>query len=184
MAKRGNKNAVGNSGGGRKSKYEASYAGIAERVCLNGATVAELAITFGVTMSTIYSWQAEHPEFAAAVKVGKGAVDESIKLSFAMRARGYDYTTEKLIVVNDKIERVEIIQHVPPDVAAGKFWLINRCPTEFRTVPKVVEEAARENVFAKFLRDLKVRRFEPVQLHGPEATKGEQEPDGATTEEP
>lgn len=127
-----NKNAKGNKGGGRKPKYLPIFATVAKNLCQHGATNADLALAFDVAGSTIWHWQAKYVEFFESCKIGKSHFDESIKQAFYQRARGYDYVTEKVFQNNGRIVRAKTIEHVPADVNAARFWLINRCRAEFR----------------------------------------------------
>src|SRR5450759_1178387 len=131
-APKGNKNAKGNKVGTPVTKYKRVFAKVAKKLCELGATNADLAIAFDVVLSTIWQWQSAHIEFIESCKVGKAHADDVIKLAFYQRARGYDYKAEKVFQNEGRIIRTNITQHVPADVSAGKFWLINRCRAEFR----------------------------------------------------
>jgi len=130
-APKGNKNAKGNKGGTPATKYHKSFPGVAEKLGELGATNADLAIAFDVVLATIWNWQVSHIEFIESCKVGKARADEGIKLAFYQRARGYEYKAEKVFQNNGRIGRANIMEHVPTDVSAAKFWLINRCRAEF-----------------------------------------------------
>jgi hypothetical protein len=130
-APKGNKNAKGNKGGTPVTKYHKSFPSVAKKLCEFGATNADLAIAFDVALSTIWQWQFAHIEFIESCKVGKGHFDEGIKQAFYQRARGYDYVTEKVFQYEGEVIRAEIMEHIPADVNAAKFWLINRCHAEF-----------------------------------------------------
>ena len=115
-APKGNKNAVGNKGGGAPSKYQAKYAKLAALACQAGCTDQEVADLIGVSQKTINRWKLQHVEFVTALKSGKAPADERVVQSLYQRALGYDH--------NGK--------HYPPDVTACIFWLKNRCPEEWR----------------------------------------------------
>ena len=130
-APKGNKNAKGNKGGTPVTKYHKSFPSVAKKLCEFGATNADLAIAFDVALSTIWQWQFAHIEFIESCKVGKAYPDERVKQSFFQRASGYDYRAEKVFQNDGRIIRAEITEHMPADVNAAKFWLINRCHAEF-----------------------------------------------------
>ena len=122
-APKGNKNAKGNKGGTPATKYNPVFATVAKKLCELGATNADLAIAFNVVLSTIWQWQVKHVEFIESCKVGKGYFDEGIKQAFYQRARGYDYVSEKVFQHEGEVIRAKIMEHVPADVNAAKFWL-------------------------------------------------------------
>ena len=53
---------------------------------------------------------------------------------FLRRALGYNYESEKVFydVKRGKIIRAKVKEHVPVDVKAGIFWMINRMPDKWR----------------------------------------------------
>ena len=63
-APEGNKNAVGNKGGGRKTAYNPEYANIAKRLALLGATDKDFAVAFDVCETTITAWKTKYIEFS------------------------------------------------------------------------------------------------------------------------
>src|SRR5687768_1880875 len=115
---------------GRPSSYREEYAEQARKLCQLGATDRDLADFFEVTVVTIWSWQSRHPEFCASLNRGKEAADDRVERSLYSRATGYTYESEKIIVVDKNVQRLDIIEHVPPDVTACIFWLKNRRPAE------------------------------------------------------
>ena len=64
----GNKNAIGNKGGGRKPKYRPEYAAEVLSLALLGLTDEEIGEHFGVNGPCICKWQKKHVEFGKAVK--------------------------------------------------------------------------------------------------------------------
>jgi uncharacterized protein YjcR len=56
-APKGNKNALGNRGGGRETTYSPEYAEKAFKIALLGATDKELADILGVSETTINAWK-------------------------------------------------------------------------------------------------------------------------------
>ena len=59
----GNKYAVGNKGGGRPTLFKEEYLEQAYKLCLLGATDADLADFFGVDEDTINLWKRTHKDF-------------------------------------------------------------------------------------------------------------------------
>ena len=111
---------------GRPTKYRAEYAKQARKLCQLGATDFELAEFFGVNTTTVWRWRSEHPAFCNATAVGKAECDERVVRSMYQRAVGYSYHSEKLFCFEGDVTRADVVEHVPPDVNAGRLWLMNR----------------------------------------------------------
>ena len=111
---------------GRKTKYRKEFARIAKVMCRQGATDYDLAQEFEVATSTIWRWCSKYPEFCSAIKVEKAAYDDRVERSLAQRALGYTYHAEKPFQYQGEVMKVQYVEHVPPDVVAAKFWLLNR----------------------------------------------------------
>lgn len=120
----------------RPSKYDVKYVKQAEKLCALGATDAELADFFEVSVSTLNLWKVEHKEFSESLKVGKAPADDRVKMSLFHRAVGYSHPEDDIRVVNGEIVITPTIKHYPPDTTAGIFWLKNRLPEEFRANPE------------------------------------------------
>ena len=56
----------------------------------------------------------------------KASFDDRVERSLAQRALGYSYHAEKPFQYKGAVVKVRYVEHVPPDVAAAKFWLLNR----------------------------------------------------------
>jgi hypothetical protein len=123
--------------GGRPSSYRPEYAAQAKKLCELGATDAELADFFEVSIFTIREWKAKHPKFSVALKVGKDEPDENVVRSLYQRARGYSFDAEEIFVKDGEVTRVPVRKHVPPDVTACIFWLKNRRQQQWRDVHKI-----------------------------------------------
>lgn len=133
-----------NRGGGRPTLYKPTYAEVARRMCAQGATHADLADRFGVTIDTIVAWQFEHQAFSAACRLGQEAADDRVEPSLYDRAIGYTYDGEP------------IRECVPPDTRAAKFWLHNRRPDPSK------QPEAEEDPLLAFLRSINGRVLRPV----------------------
>ena len=139
MAPIGNRNAVGNKGGGRPTVYRPETAVLAEKLCLLGATDAQLADALDVCETTISTWKSVHPEFSGALKKGKATADAEVAASLFHRANGYSHDAVK-IVADAKTGAEHIVpytEHYPPDTTACIFWLKNRRPDLWRDTHEV-----------------------------------------------
>jgi hypothetical protein len=111
---------------GRPTDYRVDFCLTAHEMCTQGATEFELAEEFGVTPRTIYRWQAAHPEFRQALKLGREAADERVERSLYHRAVGYSYPAIKIMQDKGCPVIVPYTEHEPPDVGAATLWLTNR----------------------------------------------------------
>jgi len=118
--------------GGRPTKYKPEYASQAGKLCLLGATDAQLADFFGVSEQTITSWKKRHPEFLASLKEAKPSADEQVVQSLFKRARGCSVPDSDVRVIDGAIVITPLEKHFPPETAACMAWLHNRQPEKWR----------------------------------------------------
>lgn len=112
------------------TSYTPAFAGVAERLCRNGATDVEIAEILGICVRTLYRWRGEHAAFAAACRAGKALADDRIERALYQRAVGYTARAEKVVTPRGHARPVVVSYevHVPADVRAAKFWLAVRRP--------------------------------------------------------
>lgn len=122
----------------RPSSYKPEYAEQAYRLCLLGATDAEIAEFFGVSEQTVNNWKKAHPAFLESLKEGKRIADGRVAESLFRRALGYSHPEDKIF--NQGPEKEPLIvpttKHYPPDTTAAIFWLKNRQPQKWRDKPE------------------------------------------------
>jgi hypothetical protein len=120
--------------GGRPTKYRPEFVEQAAKLCKLGATDAELADFFSVSIQTLYSWRNVHPEFLDAIKTAKEAADERVQRSLFQRAIGYQVDAVKIFMPAGAVEPVyaPYRENVPADVASAIFWLKNRRPKDWK----------------------------------------------------
>jgi hypothetical protein len=82
---------------GQRTKYKPEYVDQAKKLCGMGATDAEIAHFFNVSVPTLSSWAVIHEDFGAALQEGGAVADERVKRSLYERAVGYSYDSEKII---------------------------------------------------------------------------------------
>lgn len=116
----------------RPTKYKPEYADQAAKLCLLGATDAQLADFFEVSVSTINLWKVQHSEFSESIKVPKALADERVEQSLFRRAMGYEHDEVDIKVVDKEIVMTPIRKYYPPDTTAMIFWLKNRNPGQWR----------------------------------------------------
>lgn len=125
---------------GRPTEYASEYAEQARKLCLLGATDAQLGEFFDVSETTINNWKLAFPYFLESIRAGKRIADAEVATSLFNRARGAQYTTHqpfkvKRIEYDEKGKKTSEIEEVvtvpvdvvePPDTTACSFWLKNR----------------------------------------------------------
>lgn len=132
---------------GRPSEYEPEYAEQAFKLCLLGATDADLADFFEVSETTINNWKQAHPEFLESLKGGKRHADARVADSLFRRALGYEHEAVK-IVADAKTGAEHVVPYVeryPPDTTAAIFWLKNRRPDLWRDKKETEHSGAIES---------------------------------------
>ena len=116
----------------RPSKYKPEFATQAAKLCALGATDAQLADFFEVSVSTINLWKVQHAKFSESIKVPKAEADDRVEQSLYRRAMGYEHDEVDIRVVGGAIMETPIRKHYPPDTTAAIFWLKNRRPADWR----------------------------------------------------
>jgi transposase-like protein len=123
---------------GRPSIYKAEHCAAARLLTGNGKTVADLAEHFGVSRDTITQWRHAHPEFSAAIDLGREDACDRVARALFERAVGYEHPAVKILAVSDggdsgsHVEKVPYTERYPPDPAAARFFLTNRRAKEWR----------------------------------------------------
>lgn len=136
---------------GRPSKYKAEFAEQARKLCLLGATDAEMADFFGVTEQTVNAWKAAHPAFLESITQGKMLADAEVADKLHQRAMGYSHPAVKIFNNQGVQMVVPYTEHYPPDTQAASLWLRNRQPKRWRDKQ---EQDAPTDSMAKALHDL------------------------------
>lgn len=116
----------------RPTKYQDDYAEQARKLCLLGATDAELADFFEVCESTLNLWKSEHPEFSESIKKGKMQADADVADRLYQRAMGYEHPDVHLSNYQGIVTETPITKVYAPDPTAAIFWLKNRQRSKWR----------------------------------------------------
>ncbi len=101
---------------------------VARKLVSLGANDWDIAQAF-IEAKTIWSWKINHPAFAEAMRYRDedGTFqNDRVKHALLHRATGYNFHSEKIVVVEGEVKRVPIVEHVPPSDAARRLWLQNR----------------------------------------------------------
>jgi transposase-like protein len=112
---------------GRPPKYNAeTHPKTVEALAKAGLGNEAIAEALNIAESTFYIWKKQYSEFSEALKSGKEWPDDAVEAALFQRATGYSFPAIKIMQVAGKIEKVEYIEHIPPDTNAAEFWLTNR----------------------------------------------------------
>ena len=119
---------------GRPTKYRKEFDEQTYKLCLMGATDAELADFFGVMEQTINNWKNAHPSFLEALARGKTAADANVAERLYQRSMGYSHKAVKIFMPAGAKEPVyaDYTEHYPPDTQAASLWLMNRQSAKWR----------------------------------------------------
>lgn len=130
---------------GCPGKFKPEYVEQTYKLCLLGATDAELADFFHVEEKTINNWKLEYPEFLQSIKRGKEIADAEVAHSLYKRAKGYRYRE----VTHEDFEiKKEVEKEVPPDTGACMAWLKNRQRKKWTDTKEIVLTDKRLEDFA------------------------------------
>lgn len=103
--------------------YKPAWNEQVRKLCAKGFTRPEVADFLGINVRTLDECRALHPEFDAAMALGKDSADDRVEQSLYMRATGFTYVEEQLIVVAGKLRRETVTKYVIPDTKACATWL-------------------------------------------------------------
>lgn len=119
---------------GRPSAYRPEYAEQGFKLCLLGATDAQMAEFWGVTHHAVNRWKHAYPDFRESITRGKLLADAAVAEALYHRAMGYSHPAVKIFMPANASEPVyaDYIERYPPDTQAASLWLRNRQPKLWR----------------------------------------------------
>lgn len=117
---------------GRPTLYKEEYADQAYKLCLLGATDAEMADFFQIAESTLNLWKQAQPIFMESITRGKLLADAEVAEKLFHRAKGYSHDAVKIFNDSGREMVVPYTEHYPPDTQAASLWLRNRQPKKWR----------------------------------------------------
>lgn len=153
--------------GGRPPVWDERNIVIARTLASLGATDLEISQAFEVSLRTIHRWKLDHPEFREALVQGKEVIDAKVEESLLKRALGYTFDSEKIMVVDKELQRVETVEHVPPDTKAAMWWLQNRRPGLWRDTKHIKHDVEADSELGGWLKEISGRAMKPVDQDGP-----------------
>ena len=105
-----------------------------EKLCMIGATDAEIAMFFDVEPKSLIVWRTQSEAVASALKIGKVPSDQRVERSLFDRAVGCERPMIK-VFFNPRTGQViehQYMEKYPPDPLSCIFWLKNRRPDVWR----------------------------------------------------
>lgn len=132
---------------GRPSKFDGCKDTII-RLSKLGMTDALISQSVGITEATLTGWKKKYPDFFMSLKDAKSEYDENVETALYNRALGFQTTEQKAMVVDGKIEIVDVDKTYPPDATSMIFWLKNRQPEKWRD-KREIEHTGQQNTFAE-----------------------------------
>jgi len=111
---------------GAPSKYTNDLPKRAYRLALLGLSDEDLAVAFGIRVSTLYKWKVRHPDFAEALQKGKTEADSKVALSLYKKATGFVRKEKFFRTSNGELLSAEYSRYYPPDTTAAIYWLKTR----------------------------------------------------------
>lgn len=120
-------------------KYKKEFVKQAEVACRLGATRADLAQLFNVSLSCLNKWMVKYPDLKKAYDTYREVADAEVERSLYERARGYSCVETDVRAIDGVIVKTEMVKHFPPDPVSMIFWLKNRKPKDW-TDKKVSED--------------------------------------------
>ena len=109
----------------------------------DGLTDEQISHNMGIRRSTLSEWKNKFPDISDALKKNKEIVDVEVENALLKRAKGYEFTEEKIEVETNRHGQVvgrkvaQTVKQVVPDVGAAAMWLKNRRPDRWRDNPTV-----------------------------------------------
>ncbi|NOW93098.1 transcriptional regulator with XRE-family HTH domain [Clostridium beijerinckii] len=105
-----------------------------------GETDKDIAEKLGVGYSTYRKYKTDSVALKGAIATGKDKANQSVEKALLNNCLGYKYTEEvatkvkeevladdgKTILVQEKVVVKPVKKYSKPDLAAQKFWLVNR----------------------------------------------------------
>lgn len=113
-----------------------------------GMSDKQIANNLKISYSTFRKYKKLNSALSEALCRGKEIADEAVENALYKRALGYNVVEKKAVKVkrtkfkdsgekytDEEVEMVEEQKHIPADVGAQKFWLINRKRKEWKDNP-------------------------------------------------
>lgn len=124
--------ALAKRGRGRPSDFRVEYCEQVTKLARLGLTNEEMASFFEIGAATLKRWMGKHPDFRAALTLGRASSDAEVADRLFKRATGYSHPDVHVSVYEGAVTLTPITKHYPPDPTSMIFWLKNRRPDKWR----------------------------------------------------
>lgn len=117
-----------------------------------GLSESQIAFNLGISRATLENYKRDHLDILESLKRGKNQANFKVENALYKKATGYESKETVPVKVKEtyyddrgnkcqkeKLDTVEIIKEIPPDVSAIKFWLINQRQGKWKENPTKVE---------------------------------------------
>lgn len=149
----------------RSDSYEEkinSSLALIEQWVEQGVTDKEIADKLGMAYSTYRKYKVDSVALKGAIATGKDKANQEVEKALLKKCLGFKYTEEvatkikeevvaedgQTILVKERVVVKEVKKYCLPDLAAEKFWLINREKVKWKDDPHKVTND-RENIKIK-----------------------------------
>lgn len=119
----------------------------------NGDTDKDIAEKLGIGYSTYRKYKTISVALKGAIATGKDKASQEVEKSLLKLCKGYKYYEEvankckeevladdgKTVLVKEHVEVVSVKKYRGPELAAQKFWLVNRKNKSWKEDPNKVE---------------------------------------------
>lgn len=151
----------------RSDSYEEkinSSLALIEQWVEQGTTDKEIADKLGMAYSTYRKYKGDSVALKGAIATGKDKANQEVEKALFKKSLGFKYTEEvatkikeevvaedgETILVKERVVVKEVKKYCLPDLAAQKFWLINREKVKWKEDPhKVTNDKANTKLKQK-----------------------------------
>ena len=131
------RDSLGTESPARFSDYRPSLSAHARQLCELGLSDSEIARVLEVSPVAFDRLRLDHPEFKDALCRDPKKAVELCEAALLRLATGYDVEEIKATIYRGKVTYVRTIKHIPPNLHALEFVLLNRNPVKWRTPHKI-----------------------------------------------
>lgn len=118
---------------GRTRKMDTRARDTAIRMAQIGLNDRQISHSLAVTPQTL-GYHKHDPDFFEPFKEARKKADTRVIESLYQRCLGYTFPEEKLFLYGKtgEVLREVVMTHIPPDIRAIRFWLVNRHSEEWK----------------------------------------------------
>lgn len=103
----------------------------AYRLALLGLSDEDIALHCGIAVATFYVWLKSRKDFSEAIEKGRTLADAEVSNAMYQSATGFKREIERIEIKKTGEHTsepvvVKVTEQIPPNTAAGIFWLKNR----------------------------------------------------------